>query len=351
MWGWKPAKRALEHLFAAGEVAIAGRQGFQRLYDLPERVLPPEVLAAPAPSPEEAGRRLVAQAAAALGVATEPDLRDYYRLGVVETKARLAELVEAGDLLAVEVEGWKRPAYLDPAARQPRRMRPAGPPGSRARARPGPCWRPPARRSRRPRRRPPRARRCTGPPRCRPPPPPAHRPSRATRRWRRHSRPRREGRRRARGSSRRTSRCGRVPYSRVRAGSPTSSLRCRSTRAAPVRTTARARGSPRPGAPRARSARRTRCRRGRRASRPRRRRGGRARGSTRPTTARSRCSAGPRRPRHTRLRRAPRNTACRQLRRTPAPGSRRRPAAPRTPGGTAPRCCYPPRVSASSAAK
>ena len=40
MWGWKPAKRALEHLFAAGEVAIAGRQGFQRVYDLPERVIP-----------------------------------------------------------------------------------------------------------------------------------------------------------------------------------------------------------------------------------------------------------------------------------------------------------------------
>ena len=59
---------------------------------------------------------------AALGVATEFDLRDYFRLGVADTKARLAELVESGDLLPVAVEGWNRPAYLDPAARQPRKV-------------------------------------------------------------------------------------------------------------------------------------------------------------------------------------------------------------------------------------
>jgi len=53
MWNWKPAKRALEHLFAAGEVAIAGRQGFQRVYDLPERVIPKEALDAPAPTEDE----------------------------------------------------------------------------------------------------------------------------------------------------------------------------------------------------------------------------------------------------------------------------------------------------------
>ena len=58
----------------------------------------------------------------ALGVATEFDLRDYFRLGVADTKARLAELVELGDLLPVTVEGWNKPAYLDPAARQPRKV-------------------------------------------------------------------------------------------------------------------------------------------------------------------------------------------------------------------------------------
>src|SRR6185295_72997 len=71
---------------------------------------------------EEAQRELLRRSAAALGVATEFDLRDYYRLGVAETKARLAELVEAGDLLPVTVEGWDRPAYLDPNAKIPRKI-------------------------------------------------------------------------------------------------------------------------------------------------------------------------------------------------------------------------------------
>ena len=78
--------------------------------------------ALPTPSAEEAQRELLRRSAEALGVATEFDLRDYFRLGVADTKARLAELVEAGDLLPVEVEGWDRPAYLHPAARQPRKV-------------------------------------------------------------------------------------------------------------------------------------------------------------------------------------------------------------------------------------
>ena len=78
--------------------------------------------ALPTPSAEEAQRELLRLSARALGVATEFDLRDYFRLGVADTKARLAELVEAGELLAVVVEGWNKPAYLDPAARQPRRI-------------------------------------------------------------------------------------------------------------------------------------------------------------------------------------------------------------------------------------
>jgi len=85
-------------------------------------VLPAGVLAQPTPSAEEAQRELLRRSARALGIATEFDLRDYFRLGVADTKARLAELVEAGELLPVAVEGWDRPAYLDPAARQPRRI-------------------------------------------------------------------------------------------------------------------------------------------------------------------------------------------------------------------------------------
>jgi len=122
-WGWSDAKYAMEWLFFAGEVTTATRRGaFERVYDLTERVLPAAVLALPTPSPEEAQRELLRFSARALGIATEFDLRDYFRLGVADTKARLAELVEAGDLLPARVEGWKNPAYLDPAARWPRKV-------------------------------------------------------------------------------------------------------------------------------------------------------------------------------------------------------------------------------------
>ncbi len=122
-WGWNDGKLAVEWLFFAGIVTTATRRGtFERVYDLTERVLPAGVLALPTPSPEEAQRELLRLSAQALGVATEFDLRDYFRLGVADTKVRLAELVEAGDLLPVSVEGWKNPAYLDPAARQPRQV-------------------------------------------------------------------------------------------------------------------------------------------------------------------------------------------------------------------------------------
>lgn len=120
-WGWSDAKHALEWLFAAGLVTVAARRGFERLYDLPERCLPGAVLASPTPSDADARRGLVAAAARALGVATERDLRDYFRLPPAETRTAVAELVEAGTLLPVEVEGWRDPAYLDPGATSPRR--------------------------------------------------------------------------------------------------------------------------------------------------------------------------------------------------------------------------------------
>ena len=122
-WGWSDAKYAMEWLFFAGEVTTSTRRGaFERVYDLTERVLPAKVLALPTPSAADAQRELLRLSARALGVATETDLRDYYRLGVADTKARLAELVEAGELLAVAVEGWKNPGFLDPQARQPRQV-------------------------------------------------------------------------------------------------------------------------------------------------------------------------------------------------------------------------------------
>jgi uncharacterized protein YcaQ len=122
-WGWNDGKLALEWLFFAGIVTTATRRGsFERVYDLTERVLPHDVKELPTPTADDAQRALLRLAARALGVATETDLRDYFRLGVADTKARLAELVDAGDFLAVDVEGWGKPAYLDPTARQPRRV-------------------------------------------------------------------------------------------------------------------------------------------------------------------------------------------------------------------------------------
>lgn len=122
-WGWSDAKRALECLFWAGELTTATRRGtFERVYGLPETVLPRAVLNAPTPSREEAQRDLLRLAIRALGVATERDLRDYFRMGVHETRDRLGELAAAGALLPVAVKGWREPAYLDPGARRPRRV-------------------------------------------------------------------------------------------------------------------------------------------------------------------------------------------------------------------------------------
>jgi uncharacterized protein YcaQ len=121
-WGWSDEKAAFEWLFWAGRVTTASRRGFERLYDLPERVLPRKILDMPVPSPEEAHRELLRHAARALGVATATDLRDYFRLSPADMKGRIEELVEAGDLLPVAVEGWRNHAYLFRGARLPRKV-------------------------------------------------------------------------------------------------------------------------------------------------------------------------------------------------------------------------------------
>jgi uncharacterized protein YcaQ len=93
------------------------------VYDVPERVLPAEVLARPTPPKDEAQRELVRLSARSLGVATERDLRDYFRLTPGDGKQAVAALVEEGALVPVTVEGWKNPAYLDPGAARPRWVR------------------------------------------------------------------------------------------------------------------------------------------------------------------------------------------------------------------------------------
>lgn len=121
-WGWSDGKVAMEWLFWAGLVTTATRRNFERVYDLTERVLPADVLDAPTPSEAEAHRALLRVAARSLGIATERDLRDYFRLPAAGTADRIAELVEAGDLEPVEVKGWKQIAFRDPGARMPRKI-------------------------------------------------------------------------------------------------------------------------------------------------------------------------------------------------------------------------------------
>lgn len=122
MWDWHEAKTALEFLFWTGAVTTHSRRGFERVYDLTERVLPAEILALPTPDEAEAHRRLMAIAARSLGVATEADLRDYFRLNAKDGKAAVAGLVEAGEVEPVSVEGWPQQAYLSRHAKLPRRI-------------------------------------------------------------------------------------------------------------------------------------------------------------------------------------------------------------------------------------
>jgi uncharacterized protein YcaQ len=120
MWNWHDGKVALEYLFYEGRVTTAKRVNFERYYDLTERILPAEVLAMPTPTEAEAKRELIRASARALGVATEPDLRDYFRISHATSKAAVAELVATGELIPVDVVGWDAPAFLWHEARRPR---------------------------------------------------------------------------------------------------------------------------------------------------------------------------------------------------------------------------------------
>ncbi|MCD9197075.1 winged helix-turn-helix domain-containing protein [Aeromicrobium wangtongii] len=112
-WNWSEVKAALEYLFYKGQVTAARRNSaFERVYDLPERVIPRAQLEAPPLDAAEAHRELVGHAARALGVGTAQCLRDYFRLQPGPTKAAIEDLLETGELLPATIAGWNRPAYL-----------------------------------------------------------------------------------------------------------------------------------------------------------------------------------------------------------------------------------------------
>jgi len=122
-WNWSNTRRVLDYLYTVGDLAIAGRNSqFEVLYDVPERVIPAEVLARETPSLADANRELVRRAARSHGVATAKCLRDYYRMHTQHVGPAIEELVEDGELVPVTIDGWNRPAYLHRDARLPRRV-------------------------------------------------------------------------------------------------------------------------------------------------------------------------------------------------------------------------------------
>jgi uncharacterized protein YcaQ len=121
-WNRSDTKWVAEALFAAGTLTTATRVGFARHYDLTEKVLPAEVLAREV-AEDDAVRELVLRAATALGVATEADIRDYFRLAAGQAKPAIAKLVADGKLELLNVDGWSAPAYLHAGQTIPRRDR------------------------------------------------------------------------------------------------------------------------------------------------------------------------------------------------------------------------------------
>ncbi len=121
-WDRSDTKWVTEALWSSGVLTTATRVGFARHYDLTERVLPPEVVAREVDD-DEAVRELTLRAAGALGIGTEADIRDYFRLAAEHVKPAIAKLVADGELERVEVDGWTAPAYLRAGQIVPRRDR------------------------------------------------------------------------------------------------------------------------------------------------------------------------------------------------------------------------------------
>lgn len=118
-WGWSDVKRALEYMFMYGEVVSGGREGFNRLYALPEQVLPAKIRNK-STDPIASRKQLLLKAAKAHGVGTAGDLADYFRMNGPLAKKLLHELVEDKKLEVAEVEGWKEKAFMLPETKVPK---------------------------------------------------------------------------------------------------------------------------------------------------------------------------------------------------------------------------------------
>ncbi len=118
MWAWKPAKAALEHLFSAGELVVSGRDGFQRVYDLPERVIPRRYLDAPTPSEEEFRRGYALRAVEGRGALTEAGISEHcrFRGGAKGMRPVVDELVADGLVRRVAVADGGSPVVVPAGA-------------------------------------------------------------------------------------------------------------------------------------------------------------------------------------------------------------------------------------------
>ncbi len=125
-WGWSEVKEGLEYLFAFGDVVSGGRRGFSRVYALPQQVGLAELHEVAVPR-AEAQRELVLRGTKALGVGTVADIADYHRLKITPTRDALRDLLAAGEVERVEVEGWGRDGrdgegFVVPGVSIPRRI-------------------------------------------------------------------------------------------------------------------------------------------------------------------------------------------------------------------------------------
>jgi len=122
MWEWSDTKKALEYLFWTGEITTRGRRRFERLYDLTENSIPAAVLEKCKLQRQDAQMELLYRSVVALGIGTEADIRDYFRLSAVEAKVAINGLLEDKRIEMVNVEGWKQSAYRAPQTKTPRQV-------------------------------------------------------------------------------------------------------------------------------------------------------------------------------------------------------------------------------------